>query len=170
MPIRTSSPSLLLLLLAGALLVSPPAIAQKAATDAAQLAAAKVFLEATGQAKNFDAVLPMIMNQFVETIGKAAPGKSQIIKEAADALVPKFLARKQELFDQLALLYASQLSVEDMQAATTFFKSPAGKRFVDMQPQLMQQSMAIGQRWGQKLGAEIEVEMKQELKKRGIDL
>jgi uncharacterized protein len=150
---------------------SGPLQAQKSATpDAPQLAAAKAFLEATGQAKNFDAMMPMMANQMVELIGKGSPDKIGQIRETVQQLMPKFLARKQELFDELALLYAGQLSIGDMQAATTFFKSEAGQRFVAMQPQLMQQSMVIGQRWGQKVGQQLELEMRQELKKRGITL
>jgi uncharacterized protein len=145
--------------------------AQKSATpDVPQLAAANAFLEATGQAKNFDAMMPVMANQMVDLMGKGAPDKISQIRETVQQLMPKFLSRKQELFDELALLYAGQMSVADMQAATAFFKSEAGQRFVAMQPQLLQQSMAVGQRWGQKVGQQLELEMRQELKKRGIAL
>jgi hypothetical protein len=33
----------------------------------------------------------------------------------------------------------------------TFFNSPTGKKFVQQQPAVMQESMAAGQQWGQSL-------------------
>jgi uncharacterized protein len=157
--------------LAALLLPLPSVQAQKPTTpDAAQIDAAKAFLDAAGQAKTFETALPLIMNQFVDVMGKSAPDKIGVIREVMQQMMPKFLARKQEVLDQIAVLYASQMSIEDMKAATAFFKSQAGQRFVALQPQLMQQSMVIGQRWGQKIGQDVDNEMRQELKKRGITL
>jgi uncharacterized protein len=83
-------------------------------------------------------------------------------------LETKFSARRSELIDEVAITYAAMVPIDDMKAMTAFFASPAGKRFVAMQPELMRQSMAVGQRWGEKLGREVEVELAQELKKRGV--
>ena len=41
-------------------------------------------------------------------------------------------------------------------------------KFIAVQPDIMRQSMTLGQRWGMQLGREIEQEAREELKKRGI--
>ena len=61
-------------------------------------------------------------------------------------------------------------SLEELNAIVAFYKSPAGVKFIAVQPDIMRQSMTLGQRWGQQIGAEIEQEAREELKKRGIDL
>ena len=43
-------------------------------------------------------------------------------------------------------------------------------KFVAVQPDIMRQSMMLGQRWGAQLGREIEQEAREELKKRGVPL
>jgi hypothetical protein len=57
-----------------------------------------------------------------------------------------------------------------MQAAIAFYKSPAGAKFIAVQPEVMQRAMILGQRWGHAIGREIEAEARRELKKRGIEL
>ena len=86
------------------------------------------------------------------------------------AMQTKFLSRKQELIDQIAVLYADRLTAQDIADLVTFYKTPAGKKFIEIQPELLKESMAVGQAWGLKLGAEIESGVREELKKRGIDL
>ena len=55
-------------------------------------------------------------------------------------------------------------------AIVGFYKSPAGAKFIAVQPVVMRQAIGIGQRWGQEIGREIEAEARRELKRRGIDL
>jgi hypothetical protein len=82
----------------------------------------------------------------------------------------KFVDRKGELIDQIAIFYAEKLTLEDLTAIIGFYKSPAGAKLVAVQPEIGRQSMALGHRWGAQIGREIEDEARRELKKRGIDL
>ena len=82
----------------------------------------------------------------------------------------KFAARKQELLDQIAMLYAQRLTTAELKEISSFFKSPLGRKFAGMQAGLAQQSMTLGRAWGQKIGQEIEQEIRAELRERGIEL
>ena len=88
---------------------SGAALAQKAPADPARIAAAKEVMEASGTAKQFDAVMPMMFGQLGGAFSKVAPDKGSVIKEVMDKLLPKFSARKQELIDQIAELYAREI-------------------------------------------------------------
>ena len=143
---------------------------QAAAMSPASLAAAKELLAALGSDKQLEAMIPMMMQNMRQLVLQQRPGAQKELDEALKALEGKFTARRSELIDEVAKTYAAMVPVEDMKAMTAFFVSPAGKRFVTLQPELMRQSMAVGQRWGEKLGREVEIELRQELKKRGIDL
>jgi uncharacterized protein len=68
--------------------------------------------------------------------------------------------KTRDLIDQLIPLYDKYYSLEDLRAANTFYESPAGQRILKATPQLMQESMKIGQEWGQKIGEELAQELK----------
>jgi hypothetical protein len=71
---------------------------------------------------------------------------------------------------EIAALYAEKLTLEEIRELTRFYSSGVGAKFIAMLPELMQQSMLLGQRWGEAIGREIESEARQELKKRGINI
>jgi hypothetical protein len=149
-------------------LVAAPGRAQ--APDAARLAAAKDMMQIAGVAKQFDEMVPLLANQLSGSFVALAPDKADEIREVFRQLAVRFVDRKGELIDQVAALYAEQLSAEDLGAVVAFYKSPAGTRFVAVQPQIMREAFVLGQRWGAQIGREIEEEARKELKKRGIDL
>ncbi len=158
------------LLTALVLTLGQPANAQKANVDPARLAAAKEVLVASGSAQQMDAVMPMMFSQMAMIFGNQKPQHKAEIDKVFQSLAIKFTARKQELIDIVAALYAETFSTDDLKGLLAFFKSPVGAKFVAAQPQLLQQQMLAGQRWGQKIGQEVEAEVRQELKKRGIEL
>lgn len=159
-----------LALLAVIALTASAAVAQKQAIDAKRIAAARELLDLTGAAKNFETIMPAMMEQISRLLITQKPDKRAEIEQVTQAVLGKLLSRRQELIDQIAVIYAARLTDDDIAGITTFFKSPVGRRYIAQQPELMKESMAAGQAWGQRLGAEIDSTMRQELKKRGIDL
>ena len=71
----------------------------------------------------------------------------------------RFEARMMEavpqLIDSIAGLYAAKLTQPELDALLAFYTSPIGRRFRELQPMLVTESTAIGQRWGMRLGAEV---------------
>ena len=53
---------------------------------------------------------------------------------------------------------------------TRFYSTGVGAKFVGLLPELTQQSMLLGQRWGAQIGREIESEARVELRKRGVNI
>lgn len=154
-----------------ALAFSGAGLAQKASpTDPARIAAAKELLEVAGSAKQFDAVMPMMTRQMEQIFVQMAPRHAKEIREIFGTMMERFASRKQEMLDQIAAVYAERFEAAEMAEIARFFKSGVGARFVAMQPEIAQQSMLIGQRWGERIGREIESEVRRELKKRGIDI
>jgi hypothetical protein len=161
------------LLLAAALLVLAlplPSVRAQTTPEAARLAAAREMMQVAGVARQFSEVMPVLLRQLAQGFVAVAPDKAEVIGEVFAKLGGKFDERKGELIDQVAGLYAEQLSLEELGAVTTFYRSPAGAKMMSIQPQVMRQAMQIGQRWGAQLGREIEEEARRELKKRGIEL
>ncbi len=138
--------------------------------DPARIAAARELMAATGSARQFEAVMPMLMAQMEPLFLQMAPGKEQDVKDVLAMMQDRFSKRKTGLLEDIAQLYSEKMSTEDMQTVSKFFSDGAGARFVQIQPELVQGSMRIGQKWGEQIGKELEAEVRQELQKRGIKI
>jgi len=66
------------------------------------------------------------------------------------------------LVDSIAVLYAKRFTQEELQGILAFYQSPVGRRVRELQPGLVTESSAIGQRWGMRLGAEIGASLQQQ--------
>ena len=153
-----------------AALAALPGMSSAQAPDAARIAAAKQMMDVAGSAAQFDQVMPLMSQQMSQAFKNIAPGNATEIDDVFRQLVPKFIERKGELLDQIATLYATEMTLDELNAIVAFYRSPAGVKFASVQPKILRDSMALGQRWGQKIGAEFADEARRELKKRGIDL
>ena len=65
------------------------------------------------------------------------------------------------LGDSIAMIYARTFSLRELQDIAAFFKTATGRRLVELQPSLIAETSAIGQRWGGRIGEEIAKEMMQ---------
>lgn len=153
-----------------AAVAASPGTSSAQAPDATRTAAAKQMMELAGSAAQFDQVMPLMSQQMSQAFKNIAPGNAAEIDDVFRQLVPRFVARKGELLDQIAALYATEMTLDELNAIVAFYKSPAGVKFASVQPKILRDSIALGQRWGQRIGAEFAEEARRELKKRGIDL
>ena len=117
-----------LAILLGTLIVSSPLKAQ--VPDAARLSAAREMMEVAGVAKQFDELMPLLAQQLSQSFVAVAPEKADEIRQVFAQLPAKFIDRKAELIDEVASLYAQELSVEELGAVSAFYKSPAGARLL----------------------------------------
>lgn len=86
------------------------------------------------------------------------------VQRAANPRVPavfwdRFLeqarARRGELEDGYVILYDHNFTTAEVREMLKFYESPIGKRFVEVQPVLMREGMAMGQEWGSRIGADV---------------
>ena len=162
---------LLASLLAAVLVLTAPAISfADKNVDPARFAAAKELLVVVGSAKQFDVVVPLITQQLENAFVNLKPDHSAEIKDVFRVIPEKFSQRKQELLDQVAALYAEKLTADEINDIIKFYKTPLGAKFVQLQPELVQQSMMLGQAWGRKIGQEIDQEVRKQLKDRGVPI
>lgn len=158
------------LLIALAIAAAGLPAAQAQAPDPARVEAARSMMEAAGASKQIDELMPLLAGQMSETFKRLVPDKGKEIDEVFQQLVPRFIEKKDALLDQIAALYAAELTLSEINGVAAFYKSPIGAKFARIRPGIMRQSAVLGQRWGQQIGMELDAEARQELKKRGIDL
>lgn len=150
-----------------ALAFSAPALSQAASTpDPAAMTAARDLVSKMQGDKG--AVLQSMaapLAGLIAQMGVREPDRAQIL--VSEVIVPTLASRYEELLDIQARAYASTLSASDMQAASAFYGSPAGRNFAAAQPKLAQAQMAgMGQLMGS-LAPEIQAKLAAAIQKHG---
>ena len=164
---RRLLPIVVIFALALALLRGPPAAAQSQTPPPEAMAAARELVVAAQAANNLKMLLPLVMQQLKPAVvqGRADMGRDY------DAIMPQLLqgvlARADAFVDELAIVYARNLTIEEMKQLTDFYRSPVGQTFLKKMPVIFQESMAVGQRFGQEAAGELHDRMIEELQKRG---
>ncbi len=114
------------------------------ADDAKKEELTRKLLQLTGAADLGTQMMEGMAGQFRQT-----PGISQ---EFIDTFLE--LAKPEELIDLIVPLYVKAFDEQTLKDAIVFYESPAGRKLVEMQPQITQESMVLGQQWGMKLAEE----------------
>jgi hypothetical protein len=71
-----------------------------------------------------------------------------------------------ELIEKIIPVYDKYYTLEDLKAVNAFYESPAGQKVLATLPQVMQESMKIGQEWGEQIGKQASAEAEEESKKK----
>jgi len=78
--------------------------------------------------------------------------------------------QKQRMVDTAAKIYADKLTEAELKDIAAFFRSPAGKRYVESQPAVLDEMVQAMQNWTQEVSEYVMVRVRAELGKRGHQL
>ena len=89
----------------------------------------------------------------VQMIHSMMPAFKKMLPDVPDSFWEGFMREvdPNEMVNLVVPVYQAHFTEAEIQQAITFYKSPAGKKFIQEQPQVMQESMAAGQEWGRQL-------------------
>ena len=96
--------------------------------------AARATIAAVGATANFDAILPTIAGQIKQQLIQATPNYEAVITEIVDAEAIEIATRRANLEQEAAKVYAQTFTVEELNAITTFYSSPVGKKLLENGP------------------------------------
>jgi hypothetical protein len=74
-------------------------------------------------------------------------------------------ARSADLENMIIVIYDKHFSTDELRQLLAFYGTPAGKKLLDAQPTILQESMAAGRDWGQRLGMEVAQQLDAESRK-----
>jgi hypothetical protein len=102
-----------------------------------------------------DQQMGLVLDQMVAILQKSHP-------DAPLEFWVKFRtsANTHELLELIIPVYDKYYSLEDLKQINAFYESPSGQRMVQVSPEVMKESMQIGQQWGSKLGKQVAEEIK----------
>ena len=160
--------------------VVPPVAAQNANPPQQQqgadqatperLAAARDLLQATNTDAQFATVIPMMFGQLKQSIPPSGPQMQEELDKVFNEIQQQFIDRRQEVLDQIAILYAKRFTAEEMKALADFYRSPLGQKFIVAVPELTAEAMRLGNVWGRQIGIEAERKVREEMRRRGFTL
>ena len=64
-----------------------------------------------------------------------------------------------DLFNRMIPLYSKYYNEKEINDLIVFYKTPTGKKMVETMPQVMNESMKIGENWGAEIGSKIQAEL-----------
>ncbi len=137
---------------------------------ASHLAAARELLVLNGIARSFSASIPQFFDQVATTLGQTQPELKPDLNQVFIQLKPEFDKKADELTDRAARLYASILSEQDLKAIDAFFKTEAGQKYVQTQPDFMRNIVVIMESWREQLSTDLMTRVRVEMKKKGHPL
>ncbi|MBI3886634.1 MAG: DUF2059 domain-containing protein [Opitutae bacterium] len=143
---------LFLALAAGAAAADPGVTVSKA-----QDAEIRRMLRLTGMSR----LLEQVIGQMIESFKGKSP---EIPADVWDKLRAEMDV--EEAINNFVPLYAKYYSAEDLRAINDFYETPAGRRLLEKMPQLMAESMTVGEQWGQQVAKRVQERIEAELKAR----
>jgi hypothetical protein len=151
--------------LAAFLLSATPTLAQQPSKTSISLA--NEILEIKGSMTIFEAVIPGVIEKSKSTLMQMSPNLFKDLNDVANDLRKEFAPRLDTLRADVARIYASRFTEQEMKDTLAFYKSPLGKKILTEEPAFVDRSMAAAQDWAIKLNDEILQRFRAEMKKRG---
>lgn len=144
---------------------APPAGAQQ--PSPAAMASARELISITGATTLFSPLIAGVVEQAKVLFLQQNPALSKDLNDIAAKLRTELQPQFSELTDEVARLYATNFTEQELKDVLAFYKTAAGKKLLTEQPRLIDASMKFGQDWANKLSDQVIAKMREELKKRG---
>lgn len=134
---------------------------------AATLAAARDVVISSGMSRSFEPMVPDLMRQIVPTITRTHPELQKDLSDTVKELSPEFVKDGEKMTDIAAHIYARRMSEDELKATAAFFKTPAGMKYVSIQPAMLDELVVAMQSWTQELSNIMMNRVRDEMAKKG---
>jgi hypothetical protein len=163
---RLASTAAALVMLAGA------ALAQQSPTPQASpshLAAAREVAIGSGMVRSFDAMTEPLLAS-LQQMNVTRPEIKQDLDKVVEQLRPELEQQKQHMINASARIFASRMSEQELRDIANFFKSPAGLKYVQTQPIILDDIVKELADWTRTMSEYVMVRARAEMSKRGHQL
>ncbi len=117
-----------------------------------------------------DQFRPMLLQQY-SSMGlspKIMAKKQEIIDIIFDIMEEEF--KWDKIKDDMITIYADVYTTDELNELNEFFKTPIGQKYIEKTPEIMQKSMAFGQKIGQKIAPRLMQVLQEQIKKIKVDI
>lgn len=145
-----------------------PGAAPRIFTDS-HIALGRELAVLAGVTAAFDRIMPQFTAQ-IRQVTVTRPELAKDLDQVLDAMKPELEQQKQEMITATARIYAAALTEAELKDVVTFFKTPAGRKYLDVTPRTLDQVAAEMQRWAERLSQSVMGRVRTEMEKRGHQL
>lgn len=113
----------------------------------------------------------LFISQWGQLLKEARPDLDSSVMDIIEIETMHILEENMaELMQQLIPIYDKYLTAADVKDTLHFYASDIGKKWLRVAPEISQDSLLVGQRWGQSLVPLIERRIRQKLREKNIDI
>jgi hypothetical protein len=146
-----------------------PAAPTAAQPSPAAIAAADTILANIGIKQSIALVVPAMMSELEQNVTKTRPEIRDSLRETLKAIKPEFDKTAEQTYNAAATILAQQMSEKEIIDVAAFFDSPAGKKYLAIEPVFRQKFSSVAVPWQDKLSTDILVRARGEMRKKGIE-
>ena len=142
-----------------------------AAMDAEKRANIEALLKDTGMLANMNRIIDLLTPQIIGGLKKTNGEIPAAVWDEFTGICTEEMKRSfPELEEPVIASYDANFSADEIKQLVAFYQSPVGRKIVVQLPQLMQQSVTMGQSWGQQAGVRAVERIRALAKQKGYDL
>ncbi|HEY4203344.1 MAG TPA: DUF2059 domain-containing protein [Devosiaceae bacterium] len=147
---------------------SLPVMAQELAPE--QLALARKYVELTDTSSIYEVTLVQTGISTMRQLITQNPEISDQLNKAITATLDEYKAKKGELLDQFARIYASRLTMDELQKIVDFYSSPTGMKLAKVNADANDDIAEVMRVFQNNLTIEFLSKVRAKLKAEGIDV
>ena len=133
----------------------------------AAIAAARELLTLKNVSAVYSGAVPNIVQRTKDTILQSNLNYQKDLNEVAVIVAQSLAGREKEIGEQMAKIYASDFTEQELKDLVTFYKTPLGQKLLAQEPRTVQASMGFMNQWAQSFSDTVANEIRSEMKKRG---
>lgn len=166
-------------LVLGAAAITLPASAQAPApaqerpikpASPAAIGYAKEILQMKNAAAMYSNAVPNMIQRVKDTLLQSNLNYQKDLNEVAVEIAKANAGREKEITEQMAKIYASDFTEQELKDLVTFYKSPLGEKLLKVEPQSIQSSMSYMQQWASQFADQLNGQFRAEMRKRGKEI
>ncbi|MGL5116554.1 MAG: DUF2059 domain-containing protein [Beijerinckiaceae bacterium] len=167
--------ALVLLAATGAIAQQAPATATAPAPPLpplteSHLTLAREVVIGSGLSRSFEGMSAQIADQMRVGFSRQRPELIKDFEEVLKPIVADMSRQSGQMITSASTLFARRLTEAELKDISTFFKSPAGQKYVTNQPQLLNDLFAEMQVFSQTMGNIMSDRVRDEMRKKGHQL
>jgi hypothetical protein len=157
-------------LVAGAVAAVPLSASAQQQPSAGAMSAASEIVDVRGAMAVFEPLIPGVVEQAKNVFLQTNPMLQKDLNEAAANVRKTMSARTTELKSEVAKIYASRFTEQELKDLLAFYKSPLGKKMLAEETIVIENTLRMAQDWANRLSEEVIAQIRAEMKKKGHNL
>jgi len=154
------------LLLGSAAAQTPPA----KPPSAAALGYAKEILLSKNVSAIYQGAVPGLVQRTRDVLLQSNLNYQKDLDEVSVIVAKDLAGREKEIGEEMARIYASVFTEQELKELAAFYKSPLGVKVIAQEPVAFNQARQYMDQWAQKFAEEINGKFRAEMKKRGKEI